>query len=488
MKSIHHIWLASLMLAGTMLGFCGCNDDDEVSGTQLYSFGPCPVLRGDNIKVIGANLDDVTKVVFPGEAGSKVEVSDFVSHASDLMEVTVPQEAVPGKLKIVVGASDTITSKSKITYSEPISFDAVTPTTGLVAGDVITITGDYLNNIASITFAENVEVPAEDFVSQSRKQIKVAVPKAAVSGKITLSDGAEVATLLESEEELQIASATYISKDKCNVTEGEVITIMGENLQLVEKVVYPGDIADTAPVASADGKQLTTVVPVGIKSGELTLSLYSGDAISAGEIAVPTIEVTSVSPNENLSTGDQVTLHGSKLNLVSQILLPGDITLSTSDWTVNSDGTELTFTIPAGVVDGNITVVQNDNISVSGLKISMKKEGNVIWTGNVNLGNWGSYIQADASEDVCQAINGPGTLTVNFEEDTSSTWWQIRFQYRDWATCWEKTRDTGIYGLEQGATSISIPVTAEDVEHIQSEGFVINGCFITITSMEFQKQ
>lgn len=475
-------------MAGTALGLTACSDDDEAGGTQLLSFGPCPVLRGDNIKVIGSGLSTVTKVVFPGEAGTKVETGEFVSHSDDLIEVTVPQEAVPGKLKIVAGTSDTITSKSKITYSEPISLDAVSPTTGLVAGDIITITGDYLNNIASITFAEKVEVLAENFVSQSRKQIKVAVPKAAVSGKITLSDGAEVETLLESEEVLQIASASFISKDKTDVVEGETITITGENLQLVEKVVYPGDIADTAPAASADGRQLTTVVPVGIKSGALTLSLFSGDAVSAGEISVPTIAITSVSPSENLSAGDQVTLHGSNLNLVSKIQLPGDVTLEKGSWTVNSAATELTFTLPAGVVDGNITVVQNDNISVSGLKISMKKEGNVIWTGNVNLGNWSSYIQTEPTDDVCKAIDGPGTLTVNFEQDTSSTWWQIRFQYRDWATCWEKTRDTGIYGLEQGATSISIPVTAEDVEHIQGEGFVINGCFITIKSMEFQKQ
>lgn len=489
MKRFSHIMLTAVLVAGAVLGLGSCSDDDNANGTQLYSFGPCPILRGDNIKIIGANLGSVSKVVFPGEAGSKVEVTDFASASADLMEVTVPQEAVPGKLKLVVGATDTITSKSKITYSEPISFTGVTPTTGLVAGDVITITGDYLNNVATVTFGGGAVVEAESFLTQERKQITLAVPLAAVSGKITLSDGADTPTLFESETALDIATASFSSKDKTDVSEGEQLTFTGTNLQLVEKVVYPGDIADEAPTVSADGTQLTSIVPAGIKSGEVTLNLYSGSVISAGNIQVPTISVTSVSPSENLSKGDKVTLHGTHLNLVSQIQLPGGVNLAKGQWTVNSAATELTFALPEGVVDGTITVVQNDNISVGGIKISMKKEGNVIWTGNVALGNWASFLQTEASDEVSKAINGPGTLTVNFDEDTSSTWWQIRFQYRDWSTCWEKTQDGGgIISLEQGATSISVPVTATDVQHIQSEGFVINGCFITIKSIEFQKQ
>lgn len=485
MKTFQHILLRAALAAGALLSLTGCNDD-EVGGTQLYSFGPCPVLRGDNIKVIGAGLNGVSKVVFPGEAGSKVEVSDFSSRSNDLMEVVVPQEAVPGHLKLVVGQTDTITSKSLLSFNEPISVEAITPTEGLLAGDVVTITGDYLYNIASVTFGGGVEVAAEDFLVQKRKELQVAVPKAAVTGKITLSDGAEVPTLIESEMELRIATAGFTSKDKTDVKEGETITFTGENLQLVEKVVYPGGIADEAPVASTDGRSLTSTVPVGTMNGGVTLQLFSGQVLEAGEITVPTIEVSSVSPATDLTAGTTVTLTGKNLDLVAEIQLPGGVNLTKGQWTVADDKLSLTFTMPEGVVDGNITVVQNSNISVGGLKISMKKEGNTIWTGSVDLGNWAGFMQTEPTDDVCKAIDGPGTLTVNFEQDASSTWWQIRFQYRDWATCWEKTN--GIIELEKGATSISIPVTATDVQHIQSEGFVVNGCFIKITSMEFDKQ
>lgn len=478
---------AAAVAVTTLVGFSACSDDDEVSGTHLYSFGPCPVLRGDNIKVIGAHLGSVSKVVFPGEGGTNVEVADFVSRTADLLEVQVPQEAVPGHLQLVVGSADTLTSKSLISYSEPVSLSAVTPVTGLVAGDVLTITGDYLNNIASVTFADNVVVTADLFVSQSRKELKVAVPKAAVSGKITLSDGAETPTLIESESALQIATAAFTSKNKTQVSEGEQVVFTGTNLQLVEKVVYAGNVADTEFTVSPDGTALTSTVPVGLMSGEVALHLYSGQIISAGEVTVPTITVTSVSPDTDLKAGDEVTLTGGNLHLVSRIELPGGVTLQRGAWTVNEARTTLAFKLPAGVVDGQITVVQNDNISVGGLKIAMKKEGNEVWTGNVSFGNWAAYVQTEPTDDVCRAIDAPGTLTVNLEEDTASTWWQIRFQYRDWSTCFEKTQDVGIYSLEEGATSISIPVTATDVQHIQSEGFVINGCFITVKSIEYQK-
>lgn len=488
MKTIYQILLTAALATGTLCGLSGCSDEDEVSGTQFYSFGPCPVLRGDNIRVIGANLNSVTKVVFPGKAGSKVEVTEFASHTSGLMEVAVPQEAVPGKLKLVVGATDTLTSKSNLSFEEPISVSAVSPTEGLVAGDVVTITGDYLYNIASVTFSENVTVPAEAFVSQERKELKVAVPKAAVSGKITLSDGAEVPTLIESEEVLNIATAAFVSKDKTSVAEGDQIVFTGTHLQLVEQVVYSGEVADKAFTVSADGTRLTSTVPAGLKSGPVSLQLYSGQVLNAGEVEVPTIEVTVVSPSENLRVGDRVTLTGKRLDLVTSILLPGGVSLEKGAWSLNEANTELAFDLPAGVVDGDITVVQNSNISVSGLKISLKKEGNTIWTGNVDFGNWASFLQTEPTDEVCKAIDAPGTLTVNLEQSAASTWWQIRFQYRDWSTCWEKTQENGgIIELAQGATSVSVPVTATDVQHIQAEGFVINGCFVTIKSIEFQK-
>ena len=59
-------------------------------------------------------------------------------------------------------------------------------------GSELTITGEYLNLIKEVIFADEVTVPADEFVSQSRQEIKVIVPDSAQTGKFILSDGAEI--------------------------------------------------------------------------------------------------------------------------------------------------------------------------------------------------------------------------------------------------------------------------------------------------------
>lgn len=479
--------LAALVAISAVFSFSSCEEDNDVNGVQLLSFGPCPVLRGDAITIIGTDLSKVDKVVFPGEGTSKVEVTEFESQTDSKIEVTVPQEAMPGKLEIVYG-STTIVSKSLLSFSEPISIESITPVENLLAGDVVTIKGDYLNNIATVVFANDVVVEATDFVAQSRKELLVSVPRAAVSGKITFSDGAETPTLIESEEQLTIQTASYTGLSKTSVTEGESVTVSGKNLQLVEKVVYPGNVEDNTFTVSADGNSLVTKVPAGVMGGAISLNLYSGQVISTDEITVPAISYSGISPKDNLAVGDEVTITGTNLNLVSSLVLPGNISLDKAGFTVGSGNTTIKFAIPAGMVDGKITMVQNANISVQTDAVSMKKEGNVIWSGNVALGNWAAYMQVTPGSeywDAFKAIDGPGIMTINFDEDTSSTWWQFKFTYSDWNTFFDNAQ--AIVELEQGATSYSVSLTANDVQNMTTGGFVISGCFLTIKSIEFQK-
>ena len=74
-------------------------------------------------------------------------------------------------------------------------------------GEVITITGEYLNLIKEIIFADNVIVT--EFESQERKEIKVKVPVEAKTGQIIISDGAEIPNWIYSEEMLTVALPTY---------------------------------------------------------------------------------------------------------------------------------------------------------------------------------------------------------------------------------------------------------------------------------------
>lgn len=477
--------LIVILTIGTVFTFSSCEDEDLTS-VALHSFGPCPVLRGNTIKIIGVDLMKVTKVVFP----SNVEVSKFESQTSTQIIVTVPQEAVPGQIKLVYSGGE-VTSKSKITFDEPISVTEVSPLE-VSAGDIITVTGDYVYNIATATFADNVVVEAADFVSTSRTELQITVPKEAVSGKITFSDGADVPTLIEYEDPLTIASATFISMDKTTADAGEQIVITGTNLQLIQSVIYPGEIEDATFTVSEDGTQITTTVPTETCSGAVTLKQYSGNTISTTEFTFPTITYESIDPATNLKTGDEVTITGTLLDRVQQLQLPGSINLSKGSFTVNSGGTQITFTVPDGMVDGKIVMVQNTNISVETATISMRKMGNVFWTGNFALGNWAQNLEvakekADAVwEAFSSTIKGPGKLTVNFTEDTSATWWQLKPCYRsDW--------NTGLGGLSNsivemtaGQDSYTLNISQADVDMLNANGWAFGGCNMTITSMEWE--
>ena len=142
-----------LVIALVGLSLTGCSEDDldtnpyGKSGVNLVGFGPSPILRTHEIRITGTNMNKVTKVIFPGDA--IVERSGFNSSDAENIYVNVPDESVPGQIRLVAG-NDTVTSVSKLTFEEPIEVTSVSPTTGLNAGDEITIKGDYVYNIAEV--------------------------------------------------------------------------------------------------------------------------------------------------------------------------------------------------------------------------------------------------------------------------------------------------------------------------------------------------
>ncbi|MGM9804111.1 MAG: hypothetical protein ACI308_08045 [Muribaculaceae bacterium] len=484
--NIKYILLATLVAIGTMFTFTSC-DDDDVVGVALHSFGPCPVLRGNTIKVIGTDLNRVNKVVFP----DNVEVTSFVSKDNGTIVVEVPQEAIPGHIKIVYPGGE-ITSKSIITFDEPITVDNVSPT-DVLAGDIITVTGDYVNNIASVTFADGVVVEAVDFKQISRKQLQIEVPKAAVSGKIVFSDGAEVPTLIEYETPLNIQGASYISIDKTEVDGGDVVTIKGTNLQLIEQVVYPGEIADEAFTVNADGTEIQSVVPFETCSGVITLKQFSGNGIVTDAISFPTISVTSVVPASKIKVGDVVTIKGSLLDRVREMQVPGGAVLLPGEgFTVVNGGEAIEFTAPDTMVDGKIVLVQNANISVETPTLSMMKMGNVFWTGNFSLGNWANNLEVAFEKDMSvweafhSTIKGPGKLTINFAEDTNYGWWQLKPVYRsDWNTALGGL-SSNIVEMAEGQNSYTLVISQADVGMLYDQGWAFQGCNLTIQSMEWE--
>lgn len=484
MKNFKHIFTLSLVaLVG--LSLTGCSSDNldtnpyNKSGVNLVAFGPSPILRTQEIRITGTNLTQVTAVAFPG--GASVEKGSFNKVDDRDIYVNVPDESVPGQIKLMVGSEAVSSSVSPITFVEPIEVSLVTPVTGLNAGDEITVKGEYVYNIYEAIFTSGVTgaaVRAEDFTYVSRKEIRFLVPLGAESGEIVFTDGADWE--YEYETPLEVLPATYTGISTTTTDFGQQIQISGTNLHTVETVMFPGGVAAEFTV-SDDHKTLSTTVPAETKSGAITLVLYSGASLTTAEVSVPTLTVSKVSKDKDLRVGDVITITGENFDRIATISLPGYGMLAENEYKLS--GNTLTITIPDGTTDGNLEIVQNSFISVSH-KLMMFSEApeTAIWTGSFTIAGWDVGMQdlAWGGYDWSTAVAGQ-TLTVYLTPDMSEGWSQIRVGNGSWAAL-PGTADVNELTAED--TKFTVTLTQEMIdEMVNNGGLVICGAYFTVTKI-----
>ena len=486
MKKLYNVFtLLAVALVGLSLTACSEKDYDtnpyNKSGINLLAFGPSPNTRSQEIRITGTNLTAVEKVIFPGgtieRAGQTIKVNgaevlkaNFNSVDNENIYVNIPEETVPGQIKLVAG-NDTVTSEGTLTFKEPIEVTSITPVTGLNAEDEISIKGDYVYNIAEVIFPSGVAgapVAAEEFTYVSRKEIRLRVPLAAESGIITMNDGAEWEVEYKDPIEVITASVTSITP---SADFGQEIKITGINLHTVESVLFPGGVPADFTV-SADNKTITATVPAECKSGALSLLLYSGAALTTPEFAVPTVTIESATPKIDLVEGDEVTLKGQNFNRVIGVSLPGvgDIL----DYNIVDDNT-LTFTVPEEMTDGDVVLTQNNYITAT-VTVEMRKLEGVIWMGKENLSGWSNWGVFSWSGDIWnkfqQAINATGQLTLHFKVTGDNAVFNLRMG--DWSTPFNDISipygDDGNIRPSQDDTDIIINLTAEEQQAMFGDG------------------
>ena len=322
--------LILLLVGGAMIS---CNDDEDNASDEivLLSYGPSPILRGDEMKFIGRNLDQVTSIVFPDE----VEVTDFVSKESGKIVLVVPEAAIPGDILIKTPQGDII-PKTPFDVLEPIEIESISPLE-LRPGATLTITGTYLNLIKQVEFSLGKVVAQGDFVSQSQTELKVVVPSDAQSGPVILSNLAEIEEELrelETEEEIAVILPTITSMSPLPVKPGNNLTITGTNLDLTAQVSFAGGTS-VEDFESVSATELVLVVPAEAEEGLIKVvapSTIAKDSPSELTIVAPVISAISPSP---IKAGNTVTITGTDLDLVKSAVFGGGVegTISTQSLT-----------------------------------------------------------------------------------------------------------------------------------------------------------
>ena len=361
------------MLLGSV-SFTACLSEDDVDtnqykgGVNLNAFGPSPVARGGVLRFLGSGLDKVTGVEIPGCD----VISDIEVVTTNEIRVTVPQTAMPGFVTLKM-TNGTIVTKTKLTYTEPISMDRLTPAT-VKPGSVLTIDGEYLNLIKEVIFADNVIVVQEDFVSQDRKQIKLTVPEEAQNGKIIISDGAEIPNWIYSENELEVVLPSVEAPlDLTGKKPGDEIVVKGKDLDLVKIVRMPnGEEVEFAYDKSEGGEEtITFILPENATDGAVVMIPASGVEVAIANIGMALPEKVVATPADGLRGDDVITLTGVNMELVTTITFPG---MEEAVEPASKSATEVKVAMPAAAISGDLLLNTASGTSVPVAIATLKPE------------------------------------------------------------------------------------------------------------------
>lgn len=352
--------LISILSLGILL-FAGCQteelDTNQYSDTRvkLVSFGPNPVMRGATLCFYGSNLDKVTSVEVPGiDAITEIEV--VKSGNPSEIRIQLPKDGTTvGVVKLTASDGTVLTTQSELTYTEPIVFEGFSATSAM-PGDVIKISGDYMNLVTDVIFADEVTVPVNE--GATRYETSVTVPANAITGEPILTDGEN---LIYSFTAITIGDPTVSSLAVADPRPGKKAVVSGKYLNMIKTVTFAGDVAvDTSAFTLNEGfTTLSLDIPATAKSGEVTLTSYAGKDFVAGSVTMTLPSGIAVSPTP-VKAGANLVITGQNLDLVTAVNFDGAAGASFS----YADGT-ITVAVPATAKEGEVSLAMANGESAA---------------------------------------------------------------------------------------------------------------------------
>ncbi len=365
--------LAALLSACLMTFACApeelSTDQYPDDAVNFAAFAPNPVARGGALRIVGSNLQRIVEVQIPGiNPITDIEVVKE-GHESEIRVIIPVDGPEVGKVAIVDLCGNIHVSLADITYSEPIIFDDFTPKNAM-PGEVITIKGDYMNNIRAVQFTGGAVVT--EFPEQSRYEMKVVVPANAITGKIIIADVDEnnnpdglIPNLFYSQAELVIGEPDVVAADRGTLKVGDEVTVTGEHLEMIKSVNFGG--VDVDFTVAEDGKSLIAALPATAVDGELVLVSFAGTEHNAGAYTTLVPSELKIAPETRYKAGLNAVVTGKDLDLVTGAALAG-----TALEYVYADGA-ITFPIPATAVDGALTLTLANGKTVDTEAIELVK-------------------------------------------------------------------------------------------------------------------
>ena len=482
------LWLVLLLICSTF-AFTSCDRDDlntDQYGNEIsvLSYGPNPVLRGGVLTFKGANLDQITEIDLPG-AEAITSINVVTSGKNSEINIEVPAEKCePGIVTLKTAKNGEIKTLTPITYIENLKFTGFyvgKNKENLVGnvGDVLTIEGDYLNNITSVIFANGATMDAENFKSQTRYQIQLVIPAEAGEGRFQISDGNNY---MYSEGALSINAPEIDANNaigKSLIKAGETEVLRGTSLDQIASIELNGATVEAADFKSQTASEITFIISSKVADGEITAVTKSGIRISFGEITtvVPSQLVATPSPIKN---GEEITISGKDMDLITGIAFP-----NAKESKLNKvETTKVTSTVPEDAQEGDITLSLDNGKTVAVAYTLVKPTVTACAPAAITAGE--KTIIKGTDLDLVKSITFPGDVEQTVEKFAAQNANAIAVTVP--AAC----AGTGFkLNLKNGTTvnidgQLSIKAATDPAIASIAPGEAIAGSTITITGKNFQ--
>lgn len=468
--------------------FTSCDRDDlntDQYGNQisLLSYGPNPVVRGGVLTFKGSNLDQITEIDLPG-ADPITSINIVTSGTKSEINIEVPAEKCEtGIITLKTAKNGEIQTLTPITYIEDLKFTGFyigedkENKVGKV-GDILTIEGDYLNNITSVIFNNGTTVDAEDFTAHTRYLISLAIPAEANNGRFQISDGDNY---MYSEGEITINGPEIDPENaiaKTLIKAGEIETLKGTALDLIASIELNGATIEAKDFKSQSATEITFELPATATDGEVKAIAKNGTSISFGKIetVVPTNLVATPSPIKN---GAELTITGKDMDLITGIAFPNAAKSELSK--VKAD--KVTTIVPEDAQEGNITLSLANGKTVTVAYTLVKPTVTACTPATITAGE--RTIIKGTNLDLVQSVTFPGDVE------------QTVTDFKGTANAIAVTVPTACAGsgfklnLKNGTTvnidgQLSIKAATDPAIASVTPGEAIAGSKITITGKNFQ--
>jgi IPT/TIG domain-containing protein/List-Bact-rpt repeat protein len=243
-----------------------------LSPPAIASFAPTSGPVGTSVTISGTKFTGASAVAFNG-VGATFTVSSDTS-----IQATVPAGATTGTLTVTTPGG-TATSGNSFTVVSPPAIASFAPTSGPV-GTTVTISGTKFTGASAVAF----NGVGATFTLSSDTSIQATVPAGATTGPLSVTTPGGTATSGSSFTVVSPPAIASFSPTSGPV--GTAVTISGTSFTGATAVAFNG-VGATFTVTSDAAIQ--AIVPVGARTGPVSVTTPGGTATSAGNFVVTAI-------------------------------------------------------------------------------------------------------------------------------------------------------------------------------------------------------